>query len=219
MAEVGQAGQMQALGQSGTGRSRSRGRPRSRAIDERILSATLAILGRDGYARMSIDAVAAEAGVTRPTVYLRHATKAELATAALAAFRGRAKPRDTGDTRADLVARLNHFRAGVERPNGMATLGTVLAEENHTPELLALWRERLVAPRRHELRAILRRARDRGELRPDADLDAAVAMLVGSYFAFYVERGRVPRSWPEAEVDLVLGALAAAPKREPADAR
>jgi AcrR family transcriptional regulator len=184
-------------------------RNRSRSIDRRILAAALTILGRDGYARMSIDAVAAEAGVTRPTVYLRYGTKAELATAALAAFRERAKPRDTGDTRADLVARLRHFRAGVERPNGMATLGTVLAEERHTPELLGLWRERLAAPRRDELRAILRRARDRGELRPDADVEATVAMLVGSYFAFYVERGRVRASWPEAEVDLVLGALAA----------
>src|SRR5436309_2199652 len=138
--------------------TRSRGRPRSREIDERVLEAALAIMTRDGYARMSIDAVAAEAGVTRPTVYLRHATKAELATAALEAYRQREMPRDTGDTRADLIARLDHFRRGVERPSGMAMLGTVLAEETHTPELLALWRQRLVAPRRGELRAILRRA-------------------------------------------------------------
>src|SRR5881394_2608290 len=116
--------------------TRSRGRPRSEAIDERVLEAALAIMARDGYARMSIDAVAAEAGVARPTVYLRHASKAELATAALAAYRQRERPDDTGDTRADLNARLRHFRRGVERPNGMGMLGTVLAEETHTPELL-----------------------------------------------------------------------------------
>jgi AcrR family transcriptional regulator len=169
-------------------------------------------MARDGYARMSIDAVAAEAGVSRPTVYLRYANKAELATAALAAYRERELPRESGGTRADLIARLRHFRQGVERPNGMAMLGTVLAEETHTPELLALWRERLVAPRRGELRAILRRARDRGELKPDAGIEAAVAMLVGSYFARYVEKGRAPRSWPEAEVDLVLESLGSPPK-------
>jgi AcrR family transcriptional regulator len=182
-------------------------RNRSPDIDRRILDAAFAALGRDGYARMSIDQVAADAGVTRPTVYLRHPTKAQLATAALAAFRERRKPRDTGDTRADLLARLRHFKAGVERPNGMATLGTVLAEEHHTPELAASWRERLVAPRRDELRAILQRAKERGELRPEADVEAAVAMLVGSYFARYVEHGRVPRAWPKAEVDAVLKAL------------
>src|SRR6266480_7543811 len=184
--------------------TKPRGRPRSEAIDERVLEAALALMARDGYARMSIDAVAGEAGVTRPTVYLRYGSKAELATAALAAYRQREQPEDSGDTRADLIARLRHFRQGVERPNGMAMLGTVLAEEAHTPELLALWRKRLVAPRRGELRAILLRARDRGELKADANLDAAVAMLVGSYFARYVEHGRAPRSWPEDEVDLVL---------------
>jgi AcrR family transcriptional regulator len=185
----------------------TRGRPRSPEIDRRVLDAALSLMAREGYARMSIDAVAAEAGVTRPTVYLRHAGKAELATAALAAYRELDRPRDSGDTRADLIARLRHFRRGVERPNGMAMLGTVLAEEPHTPELLELWRERLVEPRRDELRAVLERARERGELRPDADVEAAVAMLVGSYFARYVEHGRAPRGWPEAEVDLVLTGL------------
>ena len=182
-------------------------RNRDPDIDERILAAALTVMARDGYARMSFDGVAGEAGVTRPTVYLRHPTKAKLATAALAAYREYGKPHDSGDTRADLLARLRHFRRGVERPNGMAMLGTVLAEEPHTPEVLALWRERLVKPRRDELRAILRRALERGELRPDADIEAAVAMLVGSYFARYVERGRAPRGWPEAEVDMVLAAL------------
>jgi AcrR family transcriptional regulator len=182
-------------------------RNRSPEIDGRIVDAALTVMARDGYARMSFDAVACEAGVTRPTVYLRHPTKAQLATAALAAYRQHDAPSDTGGTRADLIARLRHFHRGVERPNGMAMLGTVLAEEPHTPELLELWRERLVRPRRDELRTILQRAKERGELRPDADVEAAVAMLVGSYFARYVEQGRAPRGWPEAEVDLVLTAL------------
>src|SRR5215211_8569552 len=95
------------------------GRPRSRAIDEAILAAARAELADRGYARMSVDAVAARAGVSKPTVYLRHASKAELATAALAAYQQRALPRPTGDTRADLVALLRDLRRGVERPFGM----------------------------------------------------------------------------------------------------
>ena len=104
-------------------------RNRDPDIDERIVAAALTVMARDGYARMSFDSVAREAGVTRPTVYLRHPTKAQLATAALATYREHGKPRDSGDTRADLLARLRHFRRGVERPIGMAMLGTVLAEE------------------------------------------------------------------------------------------
>ena len=68
------------------------------------------VMARGGYGRMTIDEVAAEAGVSRPTVYLRYGDKAELATAALGAYRDRGRPEETGDTRADLVARLRHFR-------------------------------------------------------------------------------------------------------------
>ena len=123
-------------------------------------------MARDGYARMSVDAVAREAGVSKPTLYLRYPSKAALATAALAHAREQTAPRDTGDTRADLIATLRHFRTGVERPFGMALVGTALAEEHHTPELLAQFRENLVEPRRQMLRSVLERARARGELAP-----------------------------------------------------
>ena len=99
--------------------------------------------------------------MSKPTVYLRHRTKAELATAAIASMRVQPRPAPTDDVRADLVAHLRLLRAGLERPYGMAMLGTVLAEEDETPELLALFRERLVAPRRRELRAVLEAARAR----------------------------------------------------------
>ncbi len=162
-------------------------------------------MARDGYARMSVDAVAAEAGVSKPTLYLRYPSKAALATAALAHVREQTAPRETGDTRADLVALLRHFRAGVERPFGMAMIGTVLAEEHHTPELFAEFRGRIVEPRREMLRALLERAQLRGELADGADVETAVNMLIGSYYAGYLAGGRVPRDWPERAVDLILG--------------
>jgi AcrR family transcriptional regulator len=185
-----------------------RGRPRSEAADRAILEAALALMGRDGYARMSVDAVAAEAGVSKPTLYLRYPSKAALATAALAHVREQTAPRETGDTRADLVALLRHFRAGVERPFGMAMVGTVLAEEHHTPDLFAEFRRRLVEPRRQMLRGVLERAQLRGELAPAADLETAVNMLIGSYYAAYLA-GRVPRDWALRAVELTLDGLRA----------
>ena len=164
-------------------------------------------MGERGYARMSLDAVATRAGVSKPTIYLRHASKAELATAALAAYQQRALPRVTGDTRADLIALLRHLRRGVERPYGMAMIGTVLAEEAHTPELLALFRQRVVAPRRRAFRAVLEAAHERGELRPEADLDTAVHALVGAYYAQYLSGDRFARRWPAPVVDVVLAGL------------
>ena len=135
---------------------------------------------------MSVDAVAARAGVSKPTVYLRHATKADLATAAIASMRVEPRPEPTDDLRADLIAQLELLRSALGRPYGMATVGTVLAEEAETPELLALFRERLVRPRRRELRAVFEAARERGELRPGAELDVAVAALVGAFFGRYL---------------------------------
>jgi AcrR family transcriptional regulator len=184
-------------------------RPRSEQIDARILDAALAVLSSRGYARMSIDAVAEAAGVSRPTVYLRYPSKAELAAAAVGAFRERDRPAPSGDTRADLIAQLRHFRRGIERPYGVSMIGTLLAEEPHTPELLEGFRARVVGPRRAELRAVLETARERGDLREDADLDGAVAMLIGSYYASYLAGRRPPRSWPEFEVDALLRGLAA----------
>jgi AcrR family transcriptional regulator len=185
-----------------------RGRPRSEEADRAILEAALTLMARDGYARMSVDAVAAEAGVSKPTLYLRYPSKAALATAALAHVREETAPKRTGDTRADLVALLRHFRAGVERPHGMAMVGTVLAEERHTPELFAEFQMRLVEPRRRMLSSVLVRAQARGELAADADLETAVNALVGSYYAGYLASGRSPRDWPERVVELVLGGLA-----------
>jgi AcrR family transcriptional regulator len=185
-----------------------RGRPRSEAVDNAILEATLTLMAREGYARMSVDAVAAEAGVSKPTLYLRYPSKAALATASLAHVREQTAPTETGDTRADLVALLRHFRTGVERPFGMALVGTVLAEEHHTPELFVHFRKRLVEPRRQMLRRVLEQAQARGELAPDADLVTAVNMLVGSYYAGYLAGGRLPRDWPERAVALILDGLA-----------
>jgi AcrR family transcriptional regulator len=183
------------------------GRTRSAEVDRRILRAAMRVMAREGYAGMSIEGVAAEAGVSRPTIYLRYPGKAELATAALAAYRHQGQPEETGNTREDLIARLRHFRNGIERPFGMAMVGSVLAEEQSTPELLSLFRERLVEPRRKELRVVLEHARERGELREDGDIEAAVNMLVGSYYAQYLSGASFSDDWPEAIVETILSGL------------
>jgi AcrR family transcriptional regulator len=188
-------------------RRKERGRPRSPEVDRSILRAVMKVMARSGYSGMSIEEVAAEAGVSRPTIYLRYPGKAELATAALATYRDRGRPQETGDTHADLVARLRHFRRGVERPFGMAMIGSVLAEEHATPELLMLFRERVVEPRREELREVLEHAHERGELGEGADAEAAVNMLVGSYYAQYLAGGSFPDDWPEAVVGTILAGL------------
>jgi AcrR family transcriptional regulator len=156
---------------------------------------------------MSMDAVAAAAGVTKPTLYRRFRSKADLATAALSAFRAAEPPPATGRTRTDLVVYLANFRRSLLRPNGMSMIGTVLLEETRTPELIARFRERIVAPRRAGLRAIFERGVGKGEVRRGADLDAAVNLLVGSFYARYLAGGGIPEEWPERVVASVWPGL------------
>jgi AcrR family transcriptional regulator len=191
--------------------ARAPGRPRSEQVDDAILAAARAELGARGYARMTVDAVAARAGVSKPTIYLRHPTKADLATAAIASMRVQPRPAPTNDLRGDLIAHLRLLRAGLERPNGMTMLGTVLAEEHETPELLALFRQRLVAPRRRELRAVLQAARDRGELRRDVDLGVVVSALVGAFFARYLAGEPIGGRFVGTLVDSVLDGVRLGP--------
>ena len=184
---------------------RGRGRPRLAAIDEAILRAAFRIMAEHGYARTSIDAVAEAAGVTKPSIYLRFpGGKAEVATKALAYARDRRAVPETGETRADLITHLRFFRTGVSRPFGMAMVGTVLAEEHDTPQLLAFFRKHVIEPRRAMLHAVLARARERGELRPDADIEMIAQMLVGAYYAQYLAGVPFREGWDQRSVDTVL---------------
>lgn len=186
---------------------RAPGRPREPETDERILDAAYHLMAQHGYARMSMDAIAVEAGVTKPTIYRRYGAKIELAMAALVYKCDRSRPPLTGETRADLMAEMEHFRRAISRPYGMSLLGTVLAEEQETPELLAAFREYLVAPRRQALAALLDAGRARGEFRPDADLALAVNLLVGAYYAQYVAGAPFADDWSARVVEGVLEGL------------
>ncbi len=190
---------------------RGPGRPREPDLDARILAATLELLARHGYARLSIDAVAAAAGVTRPTIYRRYANKIELAVSAVIAYCGQIPLHYTGDLRADLIAQMEHFRQALDRPHGMSMLGTMLAEEHDTPELLAVFREYLVQPRRTALRALLQRGQAEGAIRPDAPTELVIQMLIGAYYAQYLEGTPFAPNWSSTLVDTVLPLLTAAP--------
>ena len=184
------------------------GRPRDPSVDRAILAAALHQLAEDGYARMSMDAVAAAAGVSKPTVYRRWASKADLATAALAELQTQDSTPSTGSAPTDLRAVLRSFQRTLFRPNGMAIIGTLLVEERHTPELMTLFRERVVHPRRAMLRQVLADAEARGDLRHAADIDAAVSMLIGSFYAHYLTGDKMPRTWARRIVDTVWKGIA-----------
>lgn len=188
--------------------TRGKGRPRQAGIDVAVLDAALRQLSTLGYARLTIESVAAEAGVGRPAVYRRWRNKAELVMAALEDLRVReATEPSTGDTRRDLTAQLERVRHYFDDLGGMALIGTLLVEEERHPELLEMFRERVVRPRRAELADVLRAGQERGDVRPDLDLDVAVALLVGAFYSRCVTGGRFPRAWARQTLDTLWPAF------------
>ena len=184
------------------------GRPRSAEADRAILDATLALLHDTGYAGMSMEAVADAAGVGKTTIYRRYRDKADLVTAAIAAMRGADEMPDSGDTRQDLVELLQRFVRGKERVQSMRLLGTLWAEEERNPELVRLFRERVIRPRRAMIVEVLRRGQARGELREDLEPGLVTEMMVGAHFARQFNGQPFPRDWARQVVDTIWPALA-----------
>lgn len=161
---------------------RTAGRPRDPGIDERVLEVAQHHLATHGYASMSLVAIAKDAGTTRQALYRRWPSKADLATAAIAAMSRAGQRPPTDDAYTDLISELEAFRRGVSRPDGVSMVGTMLVDSTD-PELVQLYRDRIVATRRDRLRSILQRGQDTGELDPDADIELALTMLTGSWYA------------------------------------
>jgi len=176
-----------------------------------VLAAAGRHLAASGYDAMSVAAVAAEAGTTRQAVYRRWPTKAGLAAAALQqAAEDTAAGEPADEPYAALVAELTDFQRGVSRPGRLSLVGTML-QENTQPELRARYRERVVAPRRGRLRAILERAREQGLIDADADLEVAVTLCTGSWYARELAGASAPPRWPQRTATLVWRALGGAP--------
>jgi AcrR family transcriptional regulator len=140
-----------------------RGRPRDPSCDLAILQATIELLAEVGYDRTSIDAVAARAGVSKPTIYRRWPEgKEQLASAAVAQCREDEPVIDTGTLRGDLVASIKHMITGM-RENAQLAAG-LTQRLRESPALAQVFRDQIVSSKRERFRAILQRAVDRGEL-------------------------------------------------------
>lgn len=189
------------------------GRPRDPQVDRSIMQATLRVLTDRGYAGMSIERVAAEAGVGKTAIYRRFSSKAELTAAALGSLQGTWGPLpDTGSARDDIVEMLVQYQAAFARGPAFSMLGALLVEERHNPELFELFRERLMRPRKNDAMKLLQRGVSRGEIRADADLESAIHAMVGSILARHVLGVPESREQIEKTIATVWRGLASGPK-------
>jgi AcrR family transcriptional regulator len=194
------------------------GRARDSTIDQRVLAAGARHLARYGYEAMSLAAVADEAGTTRQALYRRWRGKAELAEAIVAALSDTGESAPSHDPFGALVAELSDFQRGVSRPGRLSLVGTMLQDTTER-EVRASYRARVIGPRRRRLRAILERAMELGLIDPEADLEVAVTMGTGSWYARELAGDRVPADWPRRAATLVWRAVGGRPPDSSTDSR
>ncbi|GGP77846.1 TetR/AcrR family transcriptional regulator [Saccharothrix coeruleofusca] len=146
----------------------TKSRRRGEQLEHAILDAAWEELREVGYARLTVEAVAARAGTSKPVIYRRWAGRAELV---IAAWQHRAptehRTPDTGALRSDLLVLFTTIARRADAMMNEVVAG-VMSEAFRHPEVAALLRERLVAdsPLAGTVRRIVDRAVERGELLP-----------------------------------------------------
>ena len=147
--------------------------------EDEILEATLDLLLEVGYDRLTLDAVAHRARASKATLYRRWDGKPSLVVDAM--VRAKQSPvvdeHDTGSLRGDLISTF----CGPHGPGRGATgmLGSVITTLASDPEFAKLFREAFIAPKLQVSRDIFARAIERGEIRPDVDIEIIAPALAG----------------------------------------
>lgn len=194
---------------------RARGRPRRVEASKAILEATLELLAERGVHATTMDAIAERAKVGKTTIYRRWCSKEDLIIDSLVDFTAELElPVGNGDFRALL---LEHVRAVARLFSGPLTgriLAGLLGELEHNPRFAQAYAERVVAPLRGPLVALLTTARVSGQLRPDADPEQVADLLVGPAFLrmlFPFGLPDVAPTYPERLLDAIWDGIGPPP--------
>ncbi|MCX3060613.1 TetR/AcrR family transcriptional regulator [Streptomyces beihaiensis] len=190
---------------------------RSRITPEReaeLYGAVLDLLREVGYDALTMDAVAARTRASKATLYRQWGGKAELVARALRSQKPRFDEIDTGSLRGDL-----HALACREDDDGMeqnsALMRGLMLAVHTNPDLLAAFREWVIAPELSGLDRMLRRAAERGEIQADNPaLGYVVHMLIGAFATRSIIDDEPPtRAYLSSYIDAVVLPALGAPVR------
>ena len=176
-----------------------------------VLEATRELISEVGYAKISIEGIAARAGVGKQTIYRWWRSKGAVVFDSFLALSegvdGMALP-DTGDIEADLKAVMRATAAEFADPAFEAPIRALNLEIAGDPELAALYREKLAAPVDEAKKERLRSAQRAGQIAADADLDLALELLYAPLYQRWMLRtGPITQEYADALVDHLLRAL------------
>jgi AcrR family transcriptional regulator len=191
--------------------TRRPGRPRSERATAAILRAAGELLDSRGLDGLSVDAIAARAGVSKATIYRWWPNKAAIVMDAVLDVTAPQIPfPDTGSVREDLRRQMRSVvRLFTKTATGRALIA-LIAQSQHDPVTATALHERFIAPRRTTAGEVLRRGIARGELRPDLDVDTAIDTLYGAlYYRLLVSGDPLTPRYVDRVIDHIYPTLAA----------
>jgi AcrR family transcriptional regulator len=190
------------------GEPKARGRRRSLEAEAAILKATLYLLERKPLRKVTADAIARRAGVSKATIYKWWPNKSQVALDAyLAGMTEQVLMPDTGSAEADFTEQLKSVIAFYTSSLG-SLFGQFLAEGQSDPEFLVLFRERFLYARRKAARVMWQRGVDRGEIRKEIDGELMLDMIYGPMvFRLLAGHGSLGERESEAVVAAVFSGV------------
>ena len=190
-----------------------RGRPRDPSRDEAIIDASIDLLVREGYDRLSMEAVATAAGVGKATVYRRWSSKAELVIDAMATLKPAIDTIDSGSLDGDIEL-LIAASCSPHTERLLQVMASICSALPREPELLEAFRVRFTEPRIARISDLLLRARDRGELGPEVDVAMAASLVPSLMLQRVLMTGQpAGRAYAEKVVGSVLLPVLGRPAR------
>ena len=185
-----------------------RGRPRSPETREKILKAAYEMLIEVGFMDLTIEGVAAKAGVGKPTIYRRWKCKAELA---MDAFLEAVNPEiafpDTGSAKEDFREQMQKVVKLMNSPRG-EVLANVIGCGQANDDLITAFRKNWLLPRREDAKRIFQRGVERGELKDDVDVEVAIDALYSPlFYRLLLKHQALSNKFVDESIEVVFGGL------------
>lgn len=160
---------------------RGRGRPPSQAAREKVLRAARDILLGEGFGRLTIEAVAAKSGVSKPTIYRNWANAAELAMAALMADPAARADLGSRSLAASLLSQMHALVTAFATTRGRQ-IALTLAASDPESEMAKAFRNRVILSSREAGRQLISDAAARREITGPADIETVLDMIYAPVF-------------------------------------
>ena len=155
------------------------GRPRSAKSHQAILKATLELLGEVGFESMSIEAIAACAGVGKTTIYRRYNSKEELVADAIESIRQDVIIPNTGNFWDDLDELIENAAQITLTPIGRQTVAMIISSASSNSQFAQIYWTKYLQPRREAFAVVIERAKTRKEIQIDIDSNLAFDSMSG----------------------------------------